>query len=68
MKTIPQAINNLNTKKEKCILKLVAFFSIFFQMQSCQLGLQLDQNIGDLAINRSISYKFRTVRISNKIF
>lgn len=68
MKTIPQAINNLNTKKEKCILKLGAFFSIFFQMQSCRLGLQLDQNIGDLAINRSISFNFTKVHISNKIF
>lgn len=68
MKTIPQPINNLNIKTKKCILKLVAFFSIFLQMQRCQLSHQLDQNIGDLAINRSISYIFKKVIIANKVF
>lgn len=68
MKTIPQPINNLNIKKKKKgILKLAAFFSIFFSNAKLS-GHQLDQNTGDLAINTSISYILKKGVTSNKVF
>lgn len=68
MKIIQQPINNLNIKKKKMYFQISCF--LLHLSSNVELsGHQLDQrSVGDFAINRSISYIFKKVIISNKVF